>query len=89
MPDNTVHTIVTGPAVPLTLVVQRDEGRWVLRAFYHGNTIAEAMRPQLVAERYFSPDEIPSSSTWSTLWTEVALAVEDLATLSNGIVRID
>jgi len=89
MADNSANTIVTGPAVPLTLVVQRDHGRWVLRAFYHGNTIVEALHPQLVAERWFSDVEVPQSPTWCTLWTEVALAVEDLATLSNGIVRVD
>jgi len=89
MPDNAAHTIVTGPAVPLTLVVQRDGGHWCLRAYYHGNTVNEALNPALVAERYFSKAEVPLQTTWHSLWKAVALAVDDLSTLSNSITRVD
>lgn len=89
MADNAIHTIITGPAVPLTLVVQVDGAHWVLRAFYHGTTMHEAMNPQLVAERYFSKGEVPLEATWRQLWLAVALAVDDLAGLAAGITRSD
>lgn len=89
MPDNAAHTIVTGPAVPLTLVVQRDGGHWCLRAYYHGNTIRETLNPTLVAERYFSKAEVPLQAAWVDLWKHVALAVDDLSTLSGGIARVE
>lgn len=89
MADNPTRTIVEGPAVPLTLVVQRDGGHWVVRGFYHGHTMAEAVRPLLVAERYLSKARVPLETDWATLWREVALAIEDLAELANGIIRVD
>lgn len=89
MADNAAHTIVTGPAVPLTLTVQRDGGHWCLRAWYHGNTALEALNPQLVAERYFSKGQVPLTASWVELWKAVALAVDDLSTLSGGIARAD
>jgi hypothetical protein len=89
MADNAVHTIITGPAVPLTLTVQVDAGHWVLRAWYHGKTMADALNPQLVAERYFSKAQVPLEPTWRELWLHVALAVDELSTLSGGIVRTD
>lgn len=89
MPDNAKHTIVTGPAVPLSMTIDRDGGHWCLRAWYHGTTMQQALNPQLVAERYFSKGQLPLTCSWVELWKAVALAVDDLSTLSGGIARAD
>lgn len=89
MTDTAKHTLVTGPAVPLSITVNRDNGYWVLRAWYHGTTAAQALHPKLVGERVFSHDEVPYDATWRALWLSCAIAVNDLAELSGGIARGD
>lgn len=86
MPDSNVDRLRRGPAVPLTLTVQRDSSYWVIRAFYHGNTIHEALHPVLVAERWLSANEAPPNATWHQLYTAVAIAMSDLAEINNGFV---
>lgn len=80
MPDTLGKTLADGPAVPITLTVQRDAGHWVLRAWYHGNTIHEALHPVLLAERWLDHVQVPAHCRWVDLYRAVAIAIEDLAT---------
>ncbi len=79
MPDNLVRALVAGPAVPTTLTINRDQGLWTLRLWYHGHTMAEALNPVLLAELVLPGDQVPINARWEDLWRAVALKVLDLA----------
>lgn len=71
--------IADGPAVPLSMTVNRDAGRWHVQVWYHGSTVLEALHPVLVADRWLDPGRVPPQATWHTLWFHVADALVDLA----------
>lgn len=71
--------LADGPAVPVTITCSRDNGHWCLRVWYHGHTIMEALHPVMLAERYLDHDQVPAHTSWRTLYTHAAIAIEDLA----------
>lgn len=89
MADINREEFVRGPAVPLSFTLSRDSGYWCVRAWYHGSTMLEALTPQMVAERYLDNQRVKPDASWRDVLRELALAVEDLAELTGGIVRTD
>lgn len=86
MPDNNLERLTRSPAVPLTFTVARDNGHWHIMGWYHGSTVVEALHPTLVCERWLPQDRAPINATWQTLYREVAIAFEELASGKNGIL---
>ena len=72
-----------GPAVPLTFTVEIDRHKWVIRGWYHGTTMVEALHPIMICERWLSGNEAPEDATWRQLYTQVAIAFEDLANIQG------
>lgn len=79
MSDNIGEQLANGPAVPITLTIQRDSGHWVVRAWYHGHTIHDALHPILLGERWLDHERCPARLRWRDLYREVAIVVEELA----------
>lgn len=79
MSSDTARRVSEGPAVPLSLTVLRSSGAWVLQVWYHGSTVHEALHPVLVAENVLDPREVPTTTSWRTLWFNVAAKLVDLA----------
>lgn len=80
MADTLGKSLADGPAVPVTLTVSRDSGHWVLRVWYHGHTIMEALHPLMLAERWLDHVQVPVNARWVDVYRAVAIAIEDLAT---------
>lgn len=89
MADINREQFVKGPAVPLSFTLSRHEKCWVVRSWYHGASMAEALMPSLVAERYLDPARVPLECSWEVVLRELAIAIEDLGQLRNSIVRTD
>lgn len=89
MPDDKLDLLRKGPAVPLTITIHRDAGHWCLRAWYHGNTIHDALHPVLVAERWLTHEQAPVNASWQVLYRAVAIAMEDLAAVDVTFIRAD
>ena len=79
MPDTTAKQLADGPAVPISLTVNRESSQWVVRAWYHGNSMDEALHPTLIAEYGIDPAAVPLNARWRDLYRAVAIALEDLA----------
>lgn len=89
MPDTKKDRLRRGPAVPITITVQLDRSHWCVRCWYHGNTMAEALNPTLIAERWLSGNEAPTDATWHQLYTQVAIAMQDLAEVNARIIHAE
>lgn len=79
MADIDVKQFLNTEALPFSITVAEHKHGWYLRVWYAGRTMAEMLRPILVAEYVIPSERIPAGVTWGQIMQETAIALSDLA----------
>lgn len=78
MADIDIKQFLNTEAVPFSITVAEHRQGWYLRVWYAGRTMAEALRPILVAEYVIASERIPAGVTWGQIMQETAIALSEL-----------